>query len=77
MGERIRGERRVQGLNQAEVAFAAGVSRRLLQQVEAGKETARLDTLLKILAVLGLTLEVAPKRLRRDVPQPISVDEDE
>jgi hypothetical protein len=37
----------------------------LLQQVEHGKPTARYDSLLKILGVLGLTLEVTPRTLRR------------
>jgi HTH-type transcriptional regulator/antitoxin HipB len=65
LGNRIREAREAQGLRQDELAFAAGISRRLLQQVEHGKPTARYDSLLKILGVLGLTLEVTPRTLRR------------
>jgi transcriptional regulator with XRE-family HTH domain len=76
LGVRIRQAREEQGLRQDELAFAAGVSRRLLQQAEAGKSTVRLDSLWKILQVLGLRLEIVPKPLRRAVPS-VSGDQDE
>jgi HTH-type transcriptional regulator / antitoxin HipB len=67
VGERIRKERELQGLRQDQLAFAAGVSPRLVHQVEAGKPTTRIDGLVKILQALGLTLEVVTRPLRREV----------
>jgi len=62
IGAAIRTARETQELRQDELALAAGVSRRLLVAVETGKPTAQLDGVLRILAALGLTLEVAPRR---------------
>ncbi len=76
IGAEVRRARREQGLKQEDLAFAAGVSRRLLQQVEAGKPTVRLDSLSKITQVLGLQLAFVPRRLRRLQPLP-SVEDDE
>jgi y4mF family transcriptional regulator len=61
IGQAIREHREEQGLRQEDLALAAGVSRRLLVAIEAGKPTARLDGLLRILAALGLTLDVSPR----------------
>jgi HTH-type transcriptional regulator / antitoxin HipB len=66
----VKAERERQGLRQDELAFAAGVSRRLVHQVENGKATTRLDGLAKILQALGLTLEVRTRSLRR-VARPV------
>jgi HTH-type transcriptional regulator / antitoxin HipB len=65
IGERIRAAREQEGLRQDELAFAAGVSTRLVHQIESGKPTTRLDGLLKVLQALGLTLELAERPLRR------------
>jgi Helix-turn-helix. len=66
IGERIRLARERDGLRQDELAFAAGVSTRLVHQIESGKPTTRLDGLLKVLQALGLTLEIAERPLRRE-----------
>lgn len=47
------------GLRQDELALAAGVSTRAIHQVENGKPTSRLDTVIPVLAALGLKLTVA------------------
>lgn len=66
MGRRIRAAREREGLRQDELAFAAGVSTRLIHQIEAGKPTTRLDGLLKVLQALGLALEITERPLRRE-----------
>lgn len=66
IGDAIRAARETQELRQDELALAAGVSRRLLVAVEAGKPTAQIDGVLRILAALGLTLVVAPRRRLRE-----------
>lgn len=58
VGEAIRNRRTALGIDQETVASLAGVSRKLVSEVERGKPTVRLDGVLRILDVLGLRLEV-------------------
>lgn len=62
IGRAVRDARKEQGLRQDELAIAAGVSTRLVHQVENGKLTSRLDGLLRILGALGMTLDAVPRR---------------
>lgn len=57
----IREARREQRLTQEDVAFAAGLSTGTLHNIEHGKLSARLETLQRILSILGLTLEVTKR----------------
>jgi transcriptional regulator with XRE-family HTH domain len=45
-------------LNQAELAELAGVGRRLISELEGGKQTLRMDAVNAVLAVFGKTLGV-------------------
>lgn len=54
----IRGRRKTLGISQTELADLAGVSVRVVSSVENGKPTARLDTILPLLDVLGLDLTI-------------------
>jgi DNA-binding XRE family transcriptional regulator len=45
-------------MRQDELALAAGVSTRAIHQIENGKPTSRLDTVLPVLAALGLKLRI-------------------
>lgn len=58
LGEKIRGQRRALGLDQAELARRAGVSRQWISEVENGKERAEIGSVLNTLAVLGIPLQV-------------------
>jgi HTH-type transcriptional regulator/antitoxin HipB len=77
VGDRVREERELQDLRQDQLAFAAGVSQRLVHQVEAGKPTTRIDGLVKILQALGLTLEVVTRPLKREPRMSTDHDLDE
>jgi y4mF family transcriptional regulator len=57
----VRGRRKELALNQAELATLAGVSRKWVYEFEAGKTTAELGFLLRVLDALQLDLEVAPR----------------
>ena len=59
VGARVRRARALAGLRQDELAFAAGVSTRLVHAIEAGKPTVRVDGLVHVLGALGLTLEAS------------------
>ncbi|HET7177688.1 MAG TPA: helix-turn-helix domain-containing protein, partial [Solirubrobacterales bacterium] len=65
IGGAVRRARQGLGLRQEELALAAGVSTRVVHQIEQGKPTSRLDSLVPVLEVLGLSLRVAERaRLR-------------
>ncbi len=53
--------RRRAGLTQRELATAAGVSQPAIARVESGAVTPRVDTLQRLLAACGATLEVLPR----------------
>lgn len=61
IGDAVRRSRESLGLRQDELALAAGVSTRVIHQIEHGKPTSRLDSLAPVLAVLGLELRVGPR----------------
>jgi HTH-type transcriptional regulator/antitoxin HipB len=54
----VRGRRLDLGLTQAAVATHAGVSRKWVYEFEAGKPSAELDQILRVLDALDLTLDV-------------------
>jgi HTH-type transcriptional regulator/antitoxin HipB len=58
MGERVREERRRQGMDQRTLAMVANVGVRSVHRVENSQPTVRLDVLMRILAALGLRLDV-------------------
>ncbi|UQU64488.1 helix-turn-helix transcriptional regulator [Couchioplanes caeruleus] len=60
LGNHLREVRRRAGLSQAAVAARAGLSRRWLSDLEAGKATAEVGLVLKLVAALDLMLEINP-----------------
>lgn len=58
LGSTARSRRLELGLRQAELADLAGVSERLIREIERGKPGLRLDTLLRVLDVLGYQLSL-------------------
>jgi HTH-type transcriptional regulator / antitoxin HipB len=58
VGTTVQRERNRLGLRQDELALMAGVSTRVVHQVEAGKATSRLDSVVAVLAALGLALKI-------------------
>ncbi len=56
----VRGRRTDLGMSQADLAKRAGVSRKWVYEFEAGKPTAELGLLLRLLDVLDLNLDLAP-----------------
>lgn len=53
LGAAIRRTRRDQGLTQEELALVAGVGRRFIIELEAGKRTAQMGATLRVLGALG------------------------
>jgi HTH-type transcriptional regulator/antitoxin HipB len=58
IGQRVRDERRRQGIDQRTLAMIANVAVRSVHRVEHGESTVRLDILMRVLDALGLRLEV-------------------
>jgi len=64
LGRVIRAHRRRAGLRQDELAALAGVGNRFVSELEHGKSTAELGRTLRVMAVLGLELEITPRTWR-------------
>jgi y4mF family transcriptional regulator len=64
LSQTIRFLRKQSGLTQLQLAQLAGVSKTVVFDVEKGKETVQLDSILKILAILNvkITLETPIKQ---------------
>ena len=58
---RIRELRKQHDITQASLAEIAGVSLPSIQRLEAGKETIRLDVLIKVTDALGYQVSLEPK----------------
>lgn len=56
LGTEVRARRRALALTQQDLADLAGVSPRFIRNLEQGKTNLQLDSLLPLLAVLGLEL---------------------
>lgn len=58
LGEAVRDARKAQGLRQGELALAAGTGRRFIVDLERGKPTAQLAPVLRVVQVLGLSVDL-------------------
>lgn len=61
LAETIRDLRKKHDLSQGELAQISGVSLPSISRFERGKDTIRLDVLMKILDALGYRLDIMPK----------------
>jgi y4mF family transcriptional regulator len=52
----IKGQRKLHGLNQVELARRAGVGLRFIRELEQGKLTLRMDKVNQVLRMFGKTL---------------------
>ncbi|MFF5285164.1 helix-turn-helix domain-containing protein [Streptomyces sp. NPDC013171] len=62
IGDNIRDARRDRNLSQEAVALAAGIERPTLVRIEAAQASARIDTLIRIAAVLDVELSVLVRK---------------
>ena len=62
VAEFVRLRRRANKLNQQQLAELAGVGKRFVVELEAGKPTLRMDAVNKVLAVFAKTLGVVDRR---------------
>ncbi len=56
LGEILRAARKQLKLTQTQLALAAGVGVRFIVDLEAGKPTVRLETVMRVIEVLGCTI---------------------
>jgi y4mF family transcriptional regulator len=70
LGPAIRSRRKRLGLTQAALARYSGCGLAFLYELESGKPTVRLDKVLAVLKVLGLTLTLEPGREPLTVGRP-------
>ena len=75
VGRFVRERRRANCLEQAALAELAGVGRRFLSELEAGKPTVSVDAVEEVLKVFGKTLAVADLPSARDVDKGVHGEE--
>jgi y4mF family transcriptional regulator len=63
--EFVKSRRKANKLSQQELAELAGVGKRLIVELEAGKPTLRMDAVNRVLAVFGKTLGVVDRPKQR------------
>ncbi len=61
-GAAIRLARKSKGMRQVDVAQKASVRQALVSELENGATTAKLDTVMRVLAALDLDLSIIPRR---------------
>ncbi len=64
LGRLLRAERRAQGLTQEGLAMVAGTGTRFVGDLERGKPTCRVAETLRVIATLGLEVELRPRGKR-------------
>ena len=62
LGEAIRLARKDKDLRQVDVAQKASVRQALVSDIENGATTAKLDTVIRVLAALDMDLSIVPRR---------------
>lgn len=63
LGNIIRANRKVAGLNQTQLADDAGLTRRFIQELENGRSDISMQTLYKLSRAMGTTLEVISRQI--------------
>ena len=61
-GEAVRRARLKQSLRQVDLACSASVRQALISELENGTTSAKLDTVIKVLAALDMDLSIVPRR---------------
>lgn len=59
LGDALRSARKRLGLTQPQLALAAGVGVRFIVDLESGKPTVRLESVLRVIDALGGTLQLS------------------
>ena len=62
LGAIVQSERLRQGMTQAELAGLTGTQQKTISAIENGSEGTKLDTLLSVIASLGLDLQIVPRQ---------------
>ena len=62
LGSIIQIERLRQGLTQSELASRTGTQQKTISSIENGSEGTKLDTLLSVIASLGLDMQIVPRK---------------
>lgn len=61
IGTLVRRARKAQGWSQGELGLRSGLRQGTVSQIESGHPGVRLETLLSVLAALGLEFRIAPR----------------
>ena len=63
LGNLIRRARKSQGLSQSALGLKTGMRQATISEIEAGRPGAKLDSILKVLAILNLEIRIDPRSI--------------
>lgn len=61
LGQILKSARNEKGLNQQQAGNLVGITQAMVSRIETGESNARIDTLLRLLAALGMEMTVKPR----------------
>jgi HTH-type transcriptional regulator / antitoxin HipB len=67
LGHTVRETRRALGLTQPKLALSADVGVRFLVDIEKGKPTAQIGKIMRVLAALGIELQLSPPHVDKAI----------
>ena len=67
IGNFVRRARKSRGWNQTQLGEKTGLRQETISLIEAGNPATRIDTLLSVLAALGLEFQIAPRSKGKDI----------
>ena len=62
LGNLVRERRKALGLTQAALADKVGLRQATISQIETGSNSTRIDTLLRVIAMLDMDLTIGPRQ---------------
>ncbi|AMV73085.1 hypothetical protein JCM30471_14990 [Desulfuromonas carbonis] len=67
LGQILKSARNEKGLNQQQAGNLVGITQAMVSRIETGESNARIDTLFRLLAALGMEMTVKPRDISADL----------
>lgn len=69
LGQILKSARNEKGLNQKEAGNLVGITQAMVSRIETGESNARIDTLFRLMAALGMEMIVKPRDLSSNLSE--------
>lgn len=69
LGQILKSARNEKGLNQQQAGNLVGITQAMVSRIETGESNARIDTLFRLLAALGMEMIVQPRGISSNMSE--------